>query len=152
MRAEILHRLASGDDARTEEAPASADSSTNAASGSATSMNSATSTAPSTCLSATPSAAPDALAPGPSPDLDGARAVLEASGRFWAEETDPEPRRELIQQLFERIWIDGHRIVAVRPTSAFADLFLPRTNNAASEEAAMCKERERRDSNPRPPA
>jgi site-specific DNA recombinase len=32
----------------------------------------------------------DALAPGPTPDLDGARAVLEDFGRFWKDETDPE--------------------------------------------------------------
>jgi hypothetical protein len=29
--------------------------------------------------------------------------------------TDPEPRRELVQQLFELVWVDGQRIVAVRP-------------------------------------
>jgi site-specific DNA recombinase len=94
----------------------------------------------------------DALAPGVTPDLDGARAVIEDFARFWAEANDPEVRRALLQQLFERVWIDGHRIVAVQPTPAFADLFVPRTNNAASNEAAMCKPRERRDSNPRPPA
>jgi site-specific DNA recombinase len=65
----------------------------------------------------------DALAPGPAPDLDGARAVLEDFGRFWEEETDPGPRRELLQQLFERVWVDGQKIVAVRPTPAFAGLF-----------------------------
>ena len=92
------------------------------------------------------------LAPGPSPDLDGARAVLEDFGRFWTDAHDPEARRELLHQLFELVWIDGRKIVAVRPTSAFATLFSPGTNNAASKEAAMCKERERRDSNPRPPA
>jgi hypothetical protein len=65
----------------------------------------------------------DRLAPGPSRDLDGARAVLEDFGRFWTDETDPEPRRELLQQLFDRVWVDGQKIVAVRPTSAFAALF-----------------------------
>jgi hypothetical protein len=34
-----------------------------------------------------------------------------------------EPRRELLQQLFELVWADGQKIVAVRPTPAFADLF-----------------------------
>jgi hypothetical protein len=48
----------------------------------------------------------------------------------------------------ELVWIDGHKIVAVRPTPAFVSLFSSRTNNAASNEAAMCKPRERRDSNP----
>jgi hypothetical protein len=36
---------------------------------------------------------------------------------------DPEPRRALLQQLFELVWVDGQKIVAVRPTPAFADLF-----------------------------
>jgi DNA invertase Pin-like site-specific DNA recombinase len=76
----------------------------------------------------------DALAPGPAPDLDHARAVLEDFGRFWKEETDPEPRRELLQQLFELVWVDGQKIVAVRPTPAFADLF---TSVAASRQRGV---------------
>jgi hypothetical protein len=74
--------------------------------------------------------------------------VLEDFGRFWEDARGPEARRELLQQLFELVWIDGHKIVAVRPTTAFASFFLPGTNNAAPGEAAMCKERERRGSNP----
>lgn len=65
----------------------------------------------------------DGLAPGPTPDLDGARAVLENFALSWEQEKDPEPRRELLRQLFERVWLDGQRIVAVRPTPAFVDLF-----------------------------
>jgi site-specific DNA recombinase len=76
----------------------------------------------------------DALAPGPAPDIDHARAVLEDFGRFWKEETDPEPRRELLQQLFELVWVDGQKIVAVRPTPAFADLF---TSVAASRQRGV---------------
>ena len=86
----------------------------------------------------------DSLAPGPAPDLDGAQRVLEDFTRFWAEEPDPEPRRQLLHHLLERVWIDDKRLVAVRPKPPFAALFLP--------EAAVGKERERRDSNPRPPA
>jgi hypothetical protein len=44
------------------------------------------------------------------PGLDHARAVLEDFGRFWQEETDPEPRRELLQQLFELVWGDGQKL------------------------------------------
>jgi hypothetical protein len=76
----------------------------------------------------------DGLAPGPAPDLDHARAVLEDFSRFWKEETDPEPRRELLQQLFELVWVDGQKIVAVRPTPAFADLF---TSVAASRQRGV---------------
>jgi hypothetical protein len=57
----------------------------------------------------------DALSPGAAPDLDGARAVLKDFGWFWEDARDPEARRELVQQLFELVWIDGHKIVAVRP-------------------------------------
>jgi hypothetical protein len=49
-------------------------------------------------------------------------AALEDFGRFWKDETDPEPRRELLQQLFDRVWVDGQKIVAVPPTSAYAAL------------------------------
>lgn len=95
----------------------------------------------------------DALAIGPSVDLDGARAVLEDFSRFWEAEPAAGPRRELLAQLFDRVWIDGKRIVAVKPTAAFADLFVPgNTNTAAPEDATVLKKRERRDSNPRPPA
>ncbi len=65
----------------------------------------------------------DGLAPGPTADLDGARAVLEDFGRFWEDETDPQIRRELLAQLFERVWVDAKKIVAVRPTPAFVALF-----------------------------
>jgi hypothetical protein len=88
----------------------------------------------------------DALSPAP--DLDGARAVLEDFGRFWDDARDPEARRELLQQRFELVWIDGHKIVAVRPSPAFAGFFLPGMDNAAPDGTAMCKERERRESNP----
>jgi hypothetical protein len=49
--------------------------------------------------------------------------VLEDFGRFWKTEADPAKRRELVGQLFERVWIDNSRIVAVRPSSAFAPFF-----------------------------
>lgn len=68
----------------------------------------------------------DSLAPGPTPDLDGARAVLEDFGRFWELEPDPVRRRELVSQLFEHVWIDERRVVAVRPTPAFAPFFARR--------------------------
>jgi hypothetical protein len=80
------------------------------------------------------------------------RAVLEVFGRFWQEETDPAPRRQLVQQLFERVWVDGQKIVAVRPTPAFAGLFTSSPSDRAASADGGCAKRERRDSNPRPPA
>lgn len=59
------------------------------------------------------------------PDLNGARAVLDDFAMLWKTETTPEPRRELLAQVFERVWIDGQRVVAIKPTQAFAPLFAP---------------------------
>lgn len=78
----------------------------------------------------------DGLAPGPTPDLDGARSVLEDFGRFWQQEQDPEPRRELVQQLFARVWVDGQKIVAVHPTPPFTGLFASGSALAPPREAA----------------
>jgi hypothetical protein len=86
----------------------------------------------------------DTLAPGPAPDIDAARRVLDDFSLFWRQEPGAEPRRQLLQHLFDRVWIDDKRVVAVRPKPAFAALFVSK--------AATGKERERRDSNPRPPA
>ena len=57
----------------------------------------------------------DSLAPGLAPDIDAARRVLDDFSLFWRQEPDPEPRRQLLQHLFERVWIDDKRVVAVRP-------------------------------------
>ncbi|HTU39965.1 MAG TPA: hypothetical protein VMF35_18355, partial [Acidimicrobiales bacterium] len=65
----------------------------------------------------------DRLAPGRTPDLESARAVLDDFSPFWEKETDPERRRELIGQLVERVWIDDKRVVAIRPTAAFVPFF-----------------------------
>ena len=78
----------------------------------------------------------DSMAPGPTADLDRARAVLDDFGRFWKDETDPTKRRELVGQLFERVWIDDSRIVAVRPSSAFAPFFQQRANRPTNDNAA----------------
>jgi site-specific DNA recombinase len=85
----------------------------------------------------------DQLAPGPAPDLDEARAILDDFALFWNQERDFEARRQLLGHLFERVWIDDKRIVAVRPKPGFAPFFDPRTTNTAGD-TAVCKERERR--------
>jgi hypothetical protein len=35
--------------------------------------------------------------------------VREDVSRFWKDETDPEPRRELLQPLCDRVWLDVRR-------------------------------------------
>jgi site-specific DNA recombinase len=91
-----------------------------------------------------------ALAPKPSPNIDLAGRVLDDFGVFWRIEEDPEAKRELLQLIFERVWLDDGRIVAVRPKEAFAPFFLGPQYETAGK--AVFKGRERRDSNPRPPA
>ncbi len=91
-----------------------------------------------------------ATAPDPIPDLDQARQVLEDFTIFWRKETDPSAKRQLVNLVFQRVWLDEQRVVAVQPKPSFAPYF----QNPPVETAAkgVCKERERRDSNPRPPA
>ena len=85
------------------------------------------------------------LAPEPLPDLDEAEQVLNDFSLFWHDQSDPEAKRHMLQLVFERVWLDDGHIVAVRPKHAFAPFFQERVKT-------RCKERERRDSNPRPPA
>ena len=55
----------------------------------------------------------------------------------------------LLSLIFERVWLDEQRVVAVQPKAPFAPFFQQRPTETAGK--AVCKERERRDSNPRPP-
>ena len=90
------------------------------------------------------------IAPRPLPDLEQAKQVLDDFSIFWRQETDPQAKRELLHLVFERVWLDAGHVVAVTPKDAFAPYFQkPKEKTAAK---AMCKRRERRDSNPRPPA
>jgi hypothetical protein len=90
------------------------------------------------------------LAPQPIPDLDQPRQVLDDFSIFWRRETDSAAKRQFLALIFERVWLDAQRVVAVQPKTPFAPFFGDRPQETAA--GAMCKERERRDSNPRPPA
>ena len=74
---------------------------------------------------------------------------------FWARESDPAAKRQLLALIFDRVWLDEQRIVAVQPKAAFAPFFSVQTPRIDSETPGTgartgLKERERRDSNPRP--
>jgi hypothetical protein len=86
-------------------------------------------------------------APGPIPDLDQAQQVLEDFSIFWHNETDPAAKRQLLTLIFERIWLDGQHVAAVQPKPSFAPFFEDQPPGTAGK--GMCKERERRGSNPR---
>jgi hypothetical protein len=91
-----------------------------------------------------------ALAPEPTTDLTDARRVLEDFTEFWTTETDHEAKRKFLTLIFEGVWLDERRVVAVQPRP----LFLPFFENYVGEPPRSMgrKVRERRDSNPRPPA
>jgi DNA invertase Pin-like site-specific DNA recombinase len=63
------------------------------------------------------------LAPPTDPHLDRAQELLGDFAAFWRAEPDPAERRKLLASLFDHIWQDTGRIVAVTPRPAFAAYF-----------------------------
>jgi site-specific DNA recombinase len=64
-----------------------------------------------------------ALTPAPVPDLDQARQVLEDFTIFWTREADPTAKRQFLSLIFENVWLDQNRIVAVQPKPPFLPFF-----------------------------
>jgi DNA invertase Pin-like site-specific DNA recombinase len=89
-----------------------------------------------------------ALAPEPIPDFDQARKVLEDFKVFWTTETDPDAKREFLSLIFQGVWLDERRVVAVQPKPSFLAFFENHAGDASGNVGR--KVRERRDSNPRP--
>jgi hypothetical protein len=89
-----------------------------------------------------------ALAPGPTHDLRHARKALEDFEIFWTKETNPDAKRQFLQLIFDGIWLDERKVVAVQPKPSFLAFFEQQAQKVPAN--VMCKERERRDSNPRP--
>jgi hypothetical protein len=90
-------------------------------------------------------------------DLDLAHTILEDFARFWDAKPNPAERRKLLLSLFAQVWAKDNRIVAVKPNTAFADYFTAASEARATRPKADASDerqqrRERRDSNPRPPA
>jgi len=92
----------------------------------------------------------NALAPEPVPDLDLARSVLEDFTTFWTTETEHEAKRQFLTHIFEGVWLDERRVVAVQPKPSFLPFFESHTGKGPGTMGR--KVRERRGSNPRPPA
>jgi site-specific DNA recombinase len=91
----------------------------------------------------------DSLAPEPIPDLDRASEVLEDLAIFWRNEAEPDAKRQLLALIFEGVWLDERRVVAVQPKPSFLPFFEHRRDEKSLERGGL-KVRERRDSNPRP--
>ena len=71
------------------------------------------------------------LAPGPIPDLDQAGKVLEDFTIFWTNETDPANKRQFLSLIFDGVWLDDGRVVAVQPKPSFLPFFENRREETA---------------------
>jgi hypothetical protein len=57
------------------------------------------------------------------PDLDQAQTVLADFTIFWQNETDPAAKRQFLSLIFENVWLDQDRVVAVQPKRPFLPFF-----------------------------
>src|ERR1019366_923921 len=78
-----------------------------------------------------------ALAPQPIPDLDQARMVLEDFTIFWTNEADPAAKRQFLSLIFESVWLDQDRVVAVQPKPSFLPFFEHRRPPQAGGKAGV---------------
>ncbi len=83
-------------------------------------------------------------------DLEAATNALDNLAALYQQETDPHERNSLLRTILDRVWQDDGHLVAIQPRPAFLPYFAE--PNQAKPDPARWKERERRDSNPRPPA
>jgi hypothetical protein len=80
----------------------------------------------------------------PAPRSEEAAASLTNFALFWEREKDAKKRNRLLRTVFQSLAVSDGELVAVTPREAFLPYF--------SFEVGGRKRRERRDSNPRPPA
>jgi hypothetical protein len=93
------------------------------------------------------------LAPPADPQLAEAEKVLADFASFWDREKSPAERHRLLATLFEQVWQDDGKVVAIKPQPPFAPYFQAICESPEKPTGTdRCQERERRDSNPRPPA
>ncbi len=74
----------------------------------------------------------NALAPEPIPDLDQARKVLEDFTIFWQKGADPAAKRQFLSLIFQGVWLDENRVVAVQPKAPFLPFFERQRQTAAA--------------------
>jgi site-specific DNA recombinase len=79
-------------------------------------------------------------------DITEAAAALTDFTRLWAELPDQAERNKILRVIFEQITVDNGQIISVTPRQGFLPYF------QFGQEQPGGKARERRDSNPRPPA
>jgi hypothetical protein len=49
--------------------------------------------------------------------------VLEDFTIFWTNEADPADKRQFLSLVFDGVWLDGGRVVAVQPKPSFLPFF-----------------------------
>jgi site-specific DNA recombinase len=79
-------------------------------------------------------------------DLEQAAAALADLASLYQQEAGAAERNGLLRIIFERVWQDDGHLVALQPRTSFQPYF------TTPQKTPRWKERERRDSNPRPPA
>jgi hypothetical protein len=87
-----------------------------------------------------------ALTPAPIPDVDQAQAVLEDFTIFCEREADSTAKRRLLSLIFDNVWLDQDRVVAVQPQAPFLPFF--QHDRAPRQRNGRGKVRERRKSSP----
>jgi hypothetical protein len=76
--------------------------------------------------------------------------VLADFSSFWEREHAPAERHRLLATLFEQVWQDDGRVVAIKPQPAFAAYFQAYCQPGERPLSTMrCQERERRGSDAR---
>jgi Recombinase zinc beta ribbon domain len=73
----------------------------------------------------------------PIPDLDQAQQILEDFSRFWQNEQDPNAKRRFLHLIFQGVWIDEQRIVAVQPKPSFLPFFQTSKHRSRGEHAGV---------------
>jgi hypothetical protein len=61
--------------------------------------------------------------------------VLEDFTIFWQNEADPSAKRQFLTLIFENVWLDQDRVVAVEPKPSFLPFFQSRRAQPAGKAA-----------------
>lgn len=57
--------------------------------------------------------------------------MLEDFAVFWQKEHDPSAKRQFLHLIFDGVWLDDHRVVAVQPKPSFLPFFERQRPSAA---------------------
>ena len=80
------------------------------------------------------------IGPPLDPQIERADAILRDFARFWEVEPKAAERRKLIASLFDRVWQDEGRIVAVKPREPFLRYFQARRRGRPATHGCQSRE------------